>query len=687
MASLSEQFGERTSGKGFSITEPEEEASFERVGLVTEVIGSGHMVTDFELAKLPNLASALMSSCRNLLTEMNIQLPEEDKRFPVGFPVPPMPSLLSYTVHPLGTTSSQVEASGTEAIKNYYILSPALREELKRHFANFIAHTSKRSFDDFLRDQHGLFLGDIQDYLNTHSTPYPHYPIGTEPNVRHICKMHDRSSKLLERSSMLVRYGDGVDELSPQRVPLGLIHGFERRQLGFLIGGIVGTAAGLYTISELQTLKHRVHGNDLLIRSTRAELAAFEQDMDDKFRKLSRASKQLARLVSTNMKATNVNSLVSLLEASVNSLESEVNSVESLLEKLSVNRLPHAFIEKLVLEGTISRAAAVAESAGSRLLANTISDLSQCQASFVIEASTLTVFLHVPLGPLDESTDLPLYQMKAHPFKISEGVIGAFKVDSEMLAISADLSQYRSYTREELEACSQIGQSNFLCSTGMHKLYIPEQTELQQATAENCLLSSYLGLGEAIKRTCELHLGRMKTHISRISGGKFRVITGTAGVRGTVTCRDGSKDSFNGRDDFTISIDPLCVADFQGNRLIGGGLRIDVQGRDWRPDSQLTLDIKNIIDPEEAATLNKTIQAFEGLESITKIRHLASLDGQGRQHASLGIGSFGLILALLCTVFIVFACCAKRKKAATGSQVHNVIMSVPPNNNSAVLPV
>ena len=208
----------------------------------------------------------------------------------------------------------------------------------------------------------------------------------------------------------------------------------------------------------------------------------------------------------------------------------------ALQHRLHVHAIP---VDRL--RSTLTNASLQAESLGFHLFPVTVSDVLQCELSFLPTRTGLSLFIHLPMfvQTLEVFEHLPLH------VQVAPDVFLHFKPNQNIIAINSDATLFKVSSLGELAHCSKTGDM-FWCGDSN---ILRRSANLDPTDQSGCLYHLLRSDFSRINSSCSIHLSSMTESAVELDRNKI-VLSTTKPHSGMILCKDGRSSQFR--------VDPLA---------------------------------------------------------------------------------------------------------------------------------
>jgi len=186
-------------------------------------------------------------------------------------------------------------------------------------------------------------------------------------------------------------------------------------------------------------------------------------------------------------------------------------------------------------------------SEGFETVYQSVAQVYQLPATFVVRNSSVIVVVKVPVIPNEDVEEFHLFQHLQLPV-LHAGHLMEISAREEMLAINKDRSKFITLSSAEVHACDKVG-VQFLC---------PFVSMATQSQPRGCLKAIFLGDANAMERACSIRFLSDSFMMRRINDTAFLVFARES-TSVSVTCKMNTVllDIYGMK---TVNIRPGCTA-------------------------------------------------------------------------------------------------------------------------------
>ena len=233
---------------------------------------------------------------------------------------------------------------------------------------------------------------------------------------------------------------------------------------------------------------------------------------------------------------------VSAITALVDDLSAVVHA--ALHHRLYVHAIPEENLKKALMN--ITRRA---EAAGFQTLPSTLSDLLQCETSFLRTSMGLSLMVHVPIF----TVSLDLFQHLGLNAKVAEDTYMSFKPPHDVLALNGDATLFHVSNMAELAHCTKAGDT-FLCK-GLQVLR--KSANLEEDDVYACLLHLFRSDYFRVNGSCPIHITSLTDAAVALPGNKI-LLSARKPHTGVILCADGRSSQFQVEHLSQVTLQPTC---------------------------------------------------------------------------------------------------------------------------------
>ena len=324
------------------------------------------------------------------------------------------------------------------------------------------------------------------------------------------------------------------------------------RDKRFVAEFIAGATAvwTIYNTIELTRLAPLVDNNQKAITAIIHRIDDFDQAFATQSRAINDLQSLAEDLAVNQAELATTLSRSEMYDALTMTLNLETTNIQMAVQALMNHRMPVGILLPTELAEALEALAHQAALHDYVLLANTESDVLQCETSFVTHEHGLTVIVHVPMA---KSGDLlTVYQHVPLPYGVQDDLYLTIKPEQDIIAISDDRKTFRTMTSEDLSRCRQLGRQ-FICDHGNLARMVGGQEE------DSCVYHLFMKNFDQIKKTCPVHLVGPTEGAIAISGTEFIILSPKPTI-GTINCHGFELDQFQVNRITRITLEPGCTA-------------------------------------------------------------------------------------------------------------------------------
>ena len=252
---------------------------------------------------------------------------------------------------------------------------------------------------------------------------------------------------------------------------------------------------------------------------------------------------QMTRALQSELHASQlIAAWVSAVTAMVDDLTAIVNS--ALQHRLHVHAVPEVRLQEALLNVTRH-----ADLLGFKTLPTTVSDILQCETSFLHTTAGLSLLVHLPIY----TVELDLYQHLELNAEVEEDVFVSFRPPQEVLALNADATLFHVSTMADLAHCTKAGET-FLCK-GLQVLR--KSANLEEDDTYACLLHLFRNDYVRANSSCPLYISPARDAAVALPGNRI-LLSARKPHSGMVMCADGRSNQFQVQHLSQVSLSPSC---------------------------------------------------------------------------------------------------------------------------------
>lgn len=419
----------------------------------------------------------------------------------------------------------------------------------------------------------------------------------------------------------------------------------------FSLGEIISLESRFSSMSKsLDTMQDIVEIQDHRLGALETDFESFKNSslkLASAMLKLTRNSEKLFDIMTLNFQIQNMRSIVQRIFEAVQVL---------FVQKFPVQLLNHNELEK-----TLNTVVQKAQTFDMETPLRALHDLFQIPTSFLVQNSSIVVFVHVPIFKRHES--LHLTKFLSVPIKTEKDLFVQVDSKNKFLAFSQNFGITAELSQDNLEECHKMG-NTFLC---------PNLILFKRNISTTCLGSLYVQSNN-IERTCPLAIVKNFAQIVPLGLNSFFVTTDKPTK--LVTSCDSATESHLVSGPHILNLSYPCTAMLQSS-LIRSQILIDESlsiERKAIPFQNLTLFWQHS-ESEVQEVLNE-IRALPDTDkiSINVVRKKLSFLRNSRAHSAnmtrISLISAGSVVGLAVLV-IMTVCIYKKNKRGRQQTVEN----------------
>lgn len=279
--------------------------------------------------------------------------------------------------------------------------------------------------------------------------------------------------------------------------PLLLIRDKRQALLGVVVATVVAAASALYSHAEIQRLSAKMHAqeevNIELLQEHQTRLAINTRSIELLNSSLGRVGFELAGIEDK----IETDELILHMGYTLEQYAHDSTRIIRGLNSLAMHRLSPDVVRTSEMSQALAQLKVKMLKEGYTLGLATFDDIFRCDTSHVVfRNGTMVVLLHLPA--YKSSSKLKLYQFLPVPVIVEAperaGSVALFAVpDREMLALTADSTAFKAFTKLDISACRQLG--------GMH--FCPEANLFDRRTSQACVVGLYRRDHATITHMCK----------------------------------------------------------------------------------------------------------------------------------------------------------------------------------------
>lgn len=264
-----------------------------------------------------------------------------------------------------------------------------------------------------------------------------------------------------------------------------------------LVGGLVGTALGLFTLPQLLHLSgsvdHPADSEDIIevLQDHEKRVTILE----DKISRINRTLEGFNRNLARERDLEGLDSTAWEMESYLDSLSFEIIRVTAGLDTLFSGRLSPNLINSQALYSALKRLSKKSKSKNFVFPSETIlSDIFQLPASYILtEDKKIRIFVHIPL--MEQGSVLNLYEHIPLdiPLNDTNGLIARLTGLEGLFAVNRDHTLFSIYEDTSLAGCQQLG----------HVLFCPATNVLFKDFDAFCVSALFKERSHVIPKVCE----------------------------------------------------------------------------------------------------------------------------------------------------------------------------------------
>ena len=453
------------------------------------------------------------------------------------------------------------------------------------------------------------------------------------------------------------------------------------------VAGIVGTAIGAYSLTELKRLQalttiqmeqmkiiiHKLKNHDSRIDINAEAITQIQIYLEMETRALTRVSAEI-------FLNTNLDTLFRRVEESSSDL---ISITAGLLDK----RLdPRAIRSGTLREGLLAMGRQ-AEANQQKMMISSPLDALKSTTSFVSNELGFDVFVHIPMRSASEEP-MRLYQLLPMRISIGGDAYLSFRdnTGSDVIAISPDESRFQIMSAADLSKCVQKDGKLYMC-TGTARF----TNTVQEDDPPACLYHLYKQNYAAVNLSCSKHISGPGSYAYALSDNEF-IFSSVKSHRGNITCSDGRVQHFTVGLNTRIRVDAGCTIYSDSHMSwVGTSLQTQVSAvqYSWPDNVKELLQQKDMERWNEVMMLpglrDPSLTADEILRRDDDDKRLGKLQERSEQMARQGdfssmMGTAGMIIALFafaCAISFGIMWCWKMRKIQL--QLINHAAAINPN--------
>jgi hypothetical protein len=381
--------------------------------------------------------------------------------------------------------------------------------------------------------------------------------------------------------------------------------------IGFFLK-LTGSFMGVFKTSEINQLRQRMASHENKVNEIIHDVADIKQTMATH----SRHIETLETLVADHeVRLDNLersSARTALIQSIMADATNHVNHISEATQTMLMHRLSPHLLRPADMKDALSQITTHANAQGFQVMAKTVSDIYQCETSFIAHPDGFDLFVHVPIAR--EADIMFLYKHLPIPFEINPEKVLHIEPAKPLVATDGAHSRFYTLTLADLSACKQMG-GIFLCPNSAS--YRKVHGSISLTEPDTCAFHLLTENHALIQKICPMRISDPVEDAIQVTPTEFYMMSKHL-HQGSITCQGegATPRTFSARHVAHITMEPGCTAT-TGSHSVTAGLDVQVEGSPvtyyWPEES---LRILGNLSSNQVQQFTNSLEAFREIPRI-----------------------------------------------------------------------